>query len=93
MFAEKNLLLSERKRRETNISKRAIKVRKAYKTWLGNGVVKRIQKRGMTRVCKYLKDGKVREVKICGITHEGLIRTNWKNLRKEKMLSVSRKTY
>lgn len=92
MFTEKNLLLSEGKRRETNISKRAIKVRKVYKTWLGNGVVKRIQKRGMTTVCKYLKDVKVGGVKICGIP-EGLIRTNWKNLRKEKMLSVSRKTY
>lgn len=70
----------------------AIKVRKAYKTWPGNGAVKRIQKR-MTTACKYLKDAKVRGVKICDIIHEGLIRNNWRNLRKEKMLSVSSKTY
>lgn len=71
----------------------AIKVRKAYKTWPGNGVVKRIQKRSMTTACKYLKDVKVRGVKICDIICEGLFRSNWRNLRKEKMLSVLSKTY
>jgi len=39
-------------------------MRKAYETWLGNGVVKRTQKRGMTTVCKYLKDVKVRGLKM-----------------------------
>lgn len=32
------------------------------------------------------------EKRKCGIIHEGLIRSNWRNLRKENILSVSRQT-
>lgn len=39
-------------------------MRKAYKAWLGNEVVKRIQKRDMTTVCKHLNDVKIREMKM-----------------------------